>query len=886
MELMSDLRYRLRALFRRGQVDCELDDELRDHLEREAAASRARGLAPEDAMRQARLAFGGVERVREESRDARGVRWIEIVVQDVRVALRTLAAQRAYTAIAIGSLAVGISVSAGVMSIFDGVRYRALGFPNADRVVALYDPNGSHAYARAWSVPGASVEAVIERPARLSPVVPYWRSYLPVQGNGWATSAPAVFTSPSFFSLLGVRAELGRVLTAADSAAGAPATVVISHDFWRSAFGADSGAVGATIILNHRSYEVVGVLPQSAVFPADAALWSARSAATSHFDSVRTLQAIAGLPSQVPIARADAAVRAVTERDSRLQNDGRRRQALGVAPLRDLLTESIALPLIVMGVIGVFVALIASVNFATLVLARGMRRRAEFGVRAALGASLPRLVSHMIAECVVISVVGGALGSVLAPVVVHALGVWFPAFPPAWMQVTWHLRDSLLAVAFAVGLGLCFGLEPALELARPAVGELMRGISGRSIGDRRLQTRRRSLVAWQVFLAVGPAVFLLIGLGQGMTNLGQPEAGLEQPDLVVGTAALTGNDADQLRTRSAVLLDRIQQTPGVVAASLSEAGYLSGPLELDTTLDGHPGVASFRSVAIDGVSWNRVTPAYFGTVKLQLVAGRLPSPEELRRADPVAVVSASAAEALIGRPFVGWRLRLPSTTVTVIGVVGDATETSAAPVPTVFTPQTWLNPRSPARDTAGTVQRRYATVFVRPMPGITNIVRDLYVGQRDRDTTAMLSDLEPMTARIEREGRDRHRTQAVIAVLFAGALALAAVGVYGIMAYAAATRRREIAVRVALGARSLAIAILVIREASLQSGIGLGVGLVGGVVAGRYLLARPGASPPPVPVFAIGMIVMALILTMMLSAIAPVWRSWRVDAAAVLREDG
>ena len=887
-DLLSDLRFRARALFRRNAAERDLADEIQFHLDREAEKLAARGVPPEEARRQARLAFGGVERAREESRDARGIRWLEVVAQDMRVALRTLATQRGFTAMAIGSLAVGVSVSAGVMSIFDGVRGRALGFANADRVVAIYDPTGSHEYRRDWSVPGASVEALLKRPALVSPVVPYWQSYVPVQGTGWSTSAQAVFTSPSFFSLLGVRAERGRLLTTADSAAGAPATVVISHAFWRSEFGTDSGAVGSRIFLNHRPYEVVGVLAQRAVFPADAALWTARSAATSGFDSVRTMRAIAGLPPGVSIARANAAVRAVTDRDSRLRSDGRRRQVLAVAPLRRLLAESIELPLMVMGVIGVFIALIASVNFATLMLARGMRRRPELGVRAALGASLPRLVSHMIAESVAISVIGGAIGSVLAPVVMRALNVWFPAFPPPWMRVTWQFSDAALVVALAVALGLLFGLEPALELARPAVSEMMRGVSGRTVGERRLQSRRRSLVAWQVFLAVGPSVFVLIGLGQGMTSLGQPEAGLEQPDLVVGTATLTGRGAAQLRATGAVLLDGIRQTPGVVAASLSEAGYLPGPLEVDSALGGSMGggtSSTFRSVQVGGVSWNRVTPGYFGTVRLRLVAGRLPDSDELRRGNPVAVVSAAAATALIGRQAVGWRLRLPSTTVTVIGVVADVAAGGRA-VPTVFTPQTWSNPSSPALDSAGTVQRRNATVFVRAMPGERHIVRDLYAALQDHDTTVMLSDLEPLAARVEREDRDRHRTEDVIAFMFAGALALAAVGVYGIMAYAAATRRREIAVRVALGARSLGIAALVVREASRQCAIGLGIGVFGGVVAGRYLLTLPGVSPPPVPVLAIVMIVAALAFTVMLAAIAPVRRSWRLDAAAVLREDG
>ncbi len=876
-DLLSDLAHRLRAIFRRAEVERELDDELRDHLERAAAANRDAGLPPDEAMRQARVAFGSVENAREESRDARGVRWIEIVWQDLRTAARALRAQPGYTAIAALSLAVGISVSAGVVSIFAGLHDRALAFPNADRVVALYDRTRPSRVGRFWSLSPASVDAVAARALDFTGFAVYWNSSVTVRTADWATSKVAIFTTPSFFSILGVHAERGRLLTAADAFPGAPATAVIGHDFWVGHFGRDPGAIGRSVTINRKDYVIVGVLPRKASFPEFAAVWAVQSPGTAPDDSTGSLRVIAGLKTPGAATRANAEVGAITAADRRASHDSRRHTLLGAESLRGMLTDSLWDGLLVMGIFGIFVALIASVNFATLMLARGMRRRDELAVRAALGASLPRLLSHMLTECVLVSLIGGVSGALAAPLVVRLVASFFPKLTPVWMSVAWGWRESLVGLGLAVALGVLFGTEPALELARPAVLEWSRAGASRSVGERRLRARRRTLVAWQVFLAVAPIVFIAIGVTQGL-RWGEAAAGYDTHDLYSGSVVLSGNGRTETKSRERALLDAIRRAPGVESAAFSQAGILVGPLVgVDTTIGSRSpaGDSTFQPVGLRAVTWNRVSSGYFSVARITPIAGRLLTSEEIDRGAQVVVVTQSAALAMRGDDRIGWRIRIAGVDFTVIGVMDDAGEDPKAAriAPAIFTAATGH-------------ESRLGTVFIRAHPGTHRLAPNVYATLQAIAPALTVTDLESVEVARARASLERRQVLGFLGLVYAVALGLAAVGVYGIMSYAAVSRRREIAVRVALGAQRSSTALLVMREAATQSTIGLVLGVGGGILASRYFLSELGGPAPDIPPGPILLIVGALAFVVLVASVVPVRRAWCLDTATVLREDG
>ena len=875
-ELFSDLKYRFRALFRRAEVERELADELRDHLEREAAANRAAGMAPEEAMRRARIAFGGVEYTRERSRDVRGVRWIEIVVRDAHLALRTLRGQPAFSMIAIASLAIGITMSAGIVTVLRSIYGGGLAFANTGGVVALYQPGPS---GRTYRFRGATLRSVVSRATQLSQVALYADQLATIRTDTLDAHVQATVATPSLMTLLGMRPELGRAFTPADGEAGSPPVTVISHDYWVSQFGGASSALGRALTIDGRRVTIVGVLPRDMTFPNGTELWLPRSVRAMLGDSASSVSALA----RVSQARPRHA----------LTPNSRRSLAVTRSPY----TSMVHFPPCVRPRSGPssptsswtcctssrpWVSpsqLIASVNFAALVLARGMRRREELGIRAALGASTGRLVAHLLAECALLGVAGGALGALAAPFAIHGFDVLLPGVIPPWLHLQWGLRAAGVAIALAVGLGLAFGIAPAIELARPAAAGFLRTGTGGAIGLKRQRTGRRALVVFQVFLAIAPVVFLSILIGPDLT--------MQRAASGVDLVGLYSGQIDDYAGRDSVLvvpgvsartLDIIRAVPAVRAAAISTQMYVANAsIEVDTAGNG-------EFVRDDGRGglWHGVTDQFFEAFRPRLLAGRFPSEQELADGSAVAVVSLQTATSLAGRLRTGWRVRIDVTgsrrvTATVVGVVADILPYGFGQVPAVevYSPLSAIQTRL----------RWPGTLWLRSAGHAGTIVPAVYAALHAQAPGVSITDLQAesvATARVE------HTIRSILLIVllsFAIAVALAAVGIYGTIAYSAATRRKEFALRVALGAARTHLAVLVTREALAHTVVGVGLGIVGGVATVLYFAPRPDLliSPPVGVIVASGATMLAMLV---LASIGPVRRVWRTDAATVLREDG
>lgn len=882
-ELLSDLRYRLRALFRRAELERELSDEIQDHLEREAAANRVAGMSPDDAMRQARRAFGGVEQAREGSRDVRGVRWIEVAVRDVQLALRTLRGQPAFSMIAILSLAIGITMSAGIVTVLRSIYGGGLAFGNAGDIVALYQPvpNG-----RNFLFLPATLRSVTTRATQLSRIALYADELAIIRTDTLDAHIAATVTTPSLMALLGMKPELGRTFAVADGEAGSPAVTVISHDYWISHFGGNPDALGRTLSIDGRSVTIVGVLPREMTFPSGTKLWLPRSARAMLADTGIFIHALARRSAGANPARIDAELTTIARSDSQAARVGGPLPLVrGPLPMVRAITfqafvaDQIKDLLYFLAAVGVALALIASVNFAAVVLARGMRRREELGIRAALGASTGRLVLHMLAECGLLGVAGGALGALGAPLALRGFDALVPGIIPPWLHMQWGLRAAGLAIALAVALGLIFGIAPAIELARPAAAGFLRTGTGGAIGFKRQRRGRRALVVFQVFLAIAPVVFLSILIAPDL-SMQLSASGVDMRGLYSAQVGdYTGQDsvlyAPAVRART---LDVIRAVPGVEAAAIATDMYVSNSgIEVDTV-----GAGNFVPYDGRGGRWHGVTEQYFAAFRPRLLAGRFPSDAELSGGAPVAVVSLHTATSLAGRLRTGWRMRLGLTgsgwvSTTVVGVVADFSPYALGQPPDVEV----YSPLSAIHAT----QRWSGTLWLRSAEHGGRVVPAVYTALHTRAPNASITDLQARsvaTAQIERNIRS---ILFIVFLSFGIAVALAAVGIYGTIAYAAATRRKEFALRVALGAARSNIAMLVTREALIHTIVGVGLGIAGGVATVVYFAPRPDLlAAPPATVMAGSSVVMLAMLV--LASIGPVRRVWRTDAATVLREDG
>jgi hypothetical protein len=449
------------------------------------------------------------------------------------------------------------------------------------------------------------------------------------------------------------------------------------------------------------------------------------------------------------------------------------------------------------------------------------------------------------------------------------------------------LRQAPTAAVPGLGAYLLVSLRVALVGNGPGLDSVER-VYLAAAGARRQRAGRRALVAVQVALATGPVAFVAVLWGSNAFTLRAPEMGFDQSHLFVGTVGSTTRDTSwRSEAARSSLLEAIRQVPAISAAGVSQSLYLDpSAVRVDlagATIVGQRVDTASRAPARDrGLRWDQVTPQFFSTLRLRLVAGRLPTDAELTGGDPVAVVTARTARNLAGDLAVGWRVQLKpsdstSASVTVIGVVDDVKRGAYDELPAVVLYTPFLPGAS------GRAWRQ--SVWIRGAPLAGSVVQAVYSAVGVLDPAATLADLEPSLDATRRESRELRSIVVIVASVFGVAIGLAALGIYGIIAYAAVMRRKEVAIRLALGASRAHVALLVVREAARQAGLGLAVGVVGGTLAAAWMPDRStalGAPPRGVMLFS----ALVLAATLIVAAIGPVRRVWRVDSAGALREEG
>ena len=628
--------------------------------------------------------MGGVEQVSGVSRHVSRVRPVQDLVRDARYALRVFRRHRTFSAVAVLTLALGIGATTAVFSVVNGVLLQPLAYPQPDRIVSL----GTRSTETGRETPrltGGDFLDVSAQRETFASLSPFWGGAIGVQVRGAGEFASVYFVAPSFFEVFGVPPTAGRLLGAQDGERAA----IIGDGFAQRVFGGARLAIGQAVSVEDRQDQIVGVMPRGFDPPRATDVWLAMPSPLPRIAMNRTafnFQAVARLRDGVSLERAQAVATALGSRLAAAFSESNRARTFTVMPLRDRIVSRARLTLVVLLGAVSLVLLIACANIANLLLARAATRGREIGLRAALGASRSRIGRQLVAESLLLSLVGGGLGLALAYAGTPALTRLAPADVPRLAEVAVDWRVLLFALACSLAASLLFGLVPAWHASRVNLNDALKQSSARGVVGQSNRLRGALVVAeiaLSFVLAAGAAVLL-----RGFIALTETDLGYRPESVLVATAhvpARTKADYVAVARALARLSPELTPVPGVRAVGVA-MGLPSGPYGSNGgfTIEGRPETGAGR--AMPDAGFRLASPGYFAALGVALLGGRDFTDADTYDAPYVAIVS----RALVNRDFagenpIGRRIRCgldaPDTWMTIVGVVGDVRQNSPASPP-------------------------------------------------------------------------------------------------------------------------------------------------------------------------------------------------------------
>jgi putative ABC transport system permease protein len=881
---------RLRSLFQREQVERELDEEMRYHLERKTEEYAAAGLSSDEARHAAMRAMDGIERHKEKCRDMRKVNWLEDFWQDLKFAVRMLRRTPGFAAVVVLTLALGIGANSAIFSVIDGILLQPLPYGDPDRLVIVWENN----------LRRSNPHNVVSPPNFLD-----WQaqnhvfsemSYVSdlrgnLTGSGEPEQIVAEYVSANFFSVLGVNPILGPGFAPENGEDGKDKVVALSYGLWKRRFGGDAGIVGKTIELNGKVLTIVGVMPQNFSFfikqgtlsgekPELWSPWVLPPAYHHRKDIGRFMTVVARLQPGVTTARAQTEMTAIATRLSKEYPDFDGNWGATVIGLREQISGDLRPALLLLlGSVG-FVLLIACANVSSLLLARAAGREREIGIRTAIGASRWRLARQLLTESILLALIGGGAGIALAIWGTNLLLAASPSnlldmqkVPLDWRVLSFTCGITLLA-------GLLFGFLPSYMSARGAIAETLKEGGRSASAGRHRKTVRSAFVVAQIALAL----VLLAGSGlllRSFNLLLRVNPGFDAKNLLTFTVTLPsgkyGADPAVLAFFRQ-LVEHVSKIPGVRSATMESYPPMSG---LGAATSVHilsqpaQGASELPTAAV------RVVGAdYLRTMGIPVHTGREFNDQELAEMRHVALVNQSFVDKYFSgvNPF-GKKIAVhmksdeesESQPSEIIGVVGDVRmiglDTPAEP--TVY----WPHP-----ELAYSRMTILARTSGEPMAIVSAARSELH--QMDAD--------EPMASIVTAEqllsdSFSRSRFTTILLGAFAGAaLVLAAVGIYGVVAYTVAQRTSEIGIRVAMGAQRRDVLRLILAQGSRLIVSGVALGIAAGLLITRLLagLLYGISATDPLTFAGVALLLAAVAL---MACYVPARRAMRVDPLIALR---
>jgi len=894
----TDFLHRLRALFRRKAVESEMNDELRFHLDRQTEELVAAGIPPEEAARRARLELGGLEKTREDCRDARGTRLVENLAQDARYALRMLHRNPGFTAVVLLTLALGIGANAAIFSLMDAVLLSRLPVRNPEELVLVrtLDPDGD--FNDSFSYP--MYRDLRDRNSAFTGIIARGGLQMNLNYRGVSERVRSEIVSGNYYEVLGVRPWIGRLFSQQDDVTpGGHPVAVLSYGFWVQRFGGDPAIVGQSILLNEHPMTVIGISPPGFY-----------GTSLSHDSDVRVTLAMTPVFKPLPFNRLDSrnhhwidlmARRKpgvnLTQAQASLEvlyhsilvseekllpedaTEYRRKRFLSYkislqpgARGNEALQTQMGRPLLLLFAVTGLVLLILCANLTNLSLARAAAREQEVAVRQALGAGRSRLARQWLTESLLLSVLGAVAAVFVAWWGKGALLSFVPEGFRANLESPFGWRVFCFLLLAGVAVGLLVGLAPALRVMRAVPGKALRTDSRTFAPGSGLFSLRGGLILVQVALSLPLLVCAGLFLSS-LRNLEGMDMGFQKQNILLASLnpALNGYPQERIHALYSDVLAQVRLQPNVRSAGLTTTSPISGGWDrLSVVVEGYnPHQGEDMSP-----NWAAVTPGYFQTLGIPLLAGRDFTDQDVQGSRDVAIINETMARYFFKDASpVGKRIGLDKVADTeIIGVVKDSKYTNLRETPK----------RHMYMPVAQQDNLLDLTLAVRTT-GDARAMADVVRATTARvDPHLPLYDVTTLAAQIDVSLVNDRLIAWLSAMFGAVATLLSAVGLYGVVAFAAGRRTREIGIRIALGAAPSDILDLVLRQTgyAVLAGLLVGAGAAFGVsrVVGTMLYA---VSPLDPAVYAVAAVLLAGAAA--LAAYLPARRATRVDPVIALR---
>jgi putative ABC transport system permease protein len=875
--MLADLRSRVRAIFRRPVVERELGEELQFHLDQEIDKHVRAGLTPQDARRRALADLGGIESTREAVRDARGTRTVDALRQDLRYAVRVMTRTPGFTVAVVLTLALGIGATATMFAVVDGVLLRPLPYADADRIAQIGRRFGPVQVSATSAPDYFDLQA---RPRPFAAVAIARTETVDISGDAAPERVPSAIVSSSFFDVLGVAPAHGRVFAAADDRPDGRVAVVLSHRLWARRYGADPALIGRVIVLNGVAHAVLGIMPRGFDGPealglAGTDVWRPLGRVTLGTDredaAFATLARLApGVTSQSAAAELTAIGRAISGTDA---------PNFWTAPLRDRTVGDAGTQLWLLFAAVALLLLIACSNVANLFLVRATERTRELALRTAIGASRGRIARQLLTESIVFTLTGGAIGVALAYGGVALLRAWTPAELPRVAEISVDTRVLLFALLVSVVAGVAFGLVPAAGVLRSGFATTLRSAAG-NVATTRFGVRLRGVL---VIVQTTMAVVLLTGaaiLAHSVWRLAHVAPGFDPTAVVWLDVSLPERTYPGAAPKLAffdALIAQVSAMPGVSAVSAIQGKPLGGGNSISTVAPEGPlpeGAPTPR------VPFHVVAPGYFATLAIPQLDGRDFNAGDTAGSPRVAIVNRAFAARFwpearaVGKRFWMGRVAADAPLTEIVGVVEDVRQygLDEPPQPTVY--------RSLAQVPRGSL----SVVARHDGVGATSLLQTMRGAAAALDSSLPLGAGGTMDAQVATSIRQPRYRAIALAAFAVCAAVIAFVGLYGTLAWIVRARRRELGIRLVLGADARDVSMLVIRRGLMMAATGVVLGLAGAAAASRAIASLVfGISPMDLPTFFVvgaSMLILALVASWV-----PARRAGAVNPLEVLQRD-
>jgi len=871
--------HRFGSFFRKPQLDRELDAEMVAHLKLAIEENLQRGMSPEEARRQALIGFGGTEQAKEHHRETRSLPVLEILSQDLRYTLRTLRRDRAFAAIAVLILALGIGANIAVFSVVNTILLRPLPFPDSQQLTWFAGSHGQGPLSGITYNVGSYEEFRRHNQSfqEVTAFQPFWgSSEYNLTGHGEPQHVQAVMVADNFFRTLGLEPALGRNFLPTECAKGAAPTVLLTHAFWRQQFAADPAIVGQSITLDNKAATVVGVLPSSFDFPS--VFWPGLRAdifVPAIMDEIRdwgnTLVILGRLKAGVSLAQAQAEAKALLPQLKAAHPEWFMEYTADMSSLKDYVSGKLRRSLIVLWCAVGLILLIVCVNLSNLLLARLASRNKEFAVRNALGASRGRLIRQLLTESLVLSCAGALLGVGLAYAVTYYLAHQGSIVLPLLSSVRVDGTALAWTLLLTLAVGVLFGIAPSLMLSGANVQENLKD-AGRGLSEGRKHEVMRSVL---VVSEVALSFLLLVGAGLLLRSF------LRILDVALGfqpshAAAITinyddGNDGAKRGVILQEILRQVKALPGIEAAGVTDM------LPLDRNRSWgllNPSRSYPKDEDLSAIV-RIVTPGYLDAMGIRLTAGRDFSWQDAANTEGVVIINETGArrhwpgESPIGRLARGMG-KAPDR---VIGVVADVRVSSleTSPGSEMYLLVTEASPEGSEL----VVRSKLPSDVLTPM--VMSTLRKLNPAQP-------ATGFRPVEALVDHTVSPR-RFFVMLVSIFAGlGLVLAALGIYGVISYSVTRQTQEIGIRMALGATAGHVLLGVLSKTMRLATLGIGFGAIASLAVARWISSLLFQTAPADPAT---FVIMILLLTGVAGAAGffPARRASSIDPMVALRND-